>query len=253
MSKLLDIKLKNLPTKSDVEGLKQDNDDNARLKDEVISLRSDREADKRTINMLLAQQKKKNVVVKGLKVDKNCKLAVKTLVEEKLQLNGSRVSDVRKLNEWDCKMMVLVDCESQGEEENILKNGHKLRGSQVFLDKDLAVEKQASKVALLELKKFLLAIRRETKVKVQNDSINVDGNWMSFNNNKVFMWQRKPAESRLKEVYGNSLEMYHITNAFPSQKSKSKKEERYSRVPKGTERKLRYASRKESLKCATHP
>jgi len=86
MSKLLDIKLKNLPTKSEVEGLKQDlksniggislqdkqlTDDNARLNEEVISLRSDREADKRTINMLLEQQKKKNVVVKGLKVEKN--------------------------------------------------------------------------------------------------------------------------------------------------------------------------------------
>jgi len=67
MSKLLDVKLRNRPTKSDVEGLKQDlksdigaislqvkqlTDDNARLKEEVISLRSDREADKRTINML---------------------------------------------------------------------------------------------------------------------------------------------------------------------------------------------------------
>jgi len=90
-------------------------------------------------------------------------LAVKTLIEEKLQLKGSRVADVRKLNERDGKMMVLVECESQGEAENILKNGHKLRGSQVFLDKDLTLEKQANKMALLELK-------------VQNDSINVDGN-----------------------------------------------------------------------------
>jgi len=74
MSKLLDIKLKNLPTKWDVEGLKQElksdieaislqvkqlTDDNARLKEEVISLRSDRETAKRTINMLLEEQKKK--------------------------------------------------------------------------------------------------------------------------------------------------------------------------------------------------
>jgi len=90
--------------------------------------------------------------------------------------------------------MVLVKCESQGEAENILRNGLKLHGSQVFLDKDLTLEKQANKMALLELKKFLLAIRRETKVKVQNDSINVDGNLMSFNNNKVLMWQGQPAE-----------------------------------------------------------
>jgi len=84
ISKLLDKNLKNLPTKSDVEGLKQElksdigaislqvkqlTDDNARHKEEVLSLRSDIEADKRTINMLLEQQKKKNVVVKGLKVD----------------------------------------------------------------------------------------------------------------------------------------------------------------------------------------
>jgi len=62
--------------------------------------------------MLLEQQKKKNVVVKGLNVDKNCKLALKTLIEEKLQLKGSRVSDVRNLNERDGKMMVLVECES---------------------------------------------------------------------------------------------------------------------------------------------
>jgi len=127
-------------------------------------------------------------------VEKNYKLAVKSLIEENLQLKGSRVSDVRKLHERDGKMMVLVECESQEEAENILKNGHKLRGSQVFLDKDLTLEKQANKMALLELKKFLLAIRRETKVKVQNDSINVDGNLMSFNNNKVLMWQGQPAE-----------------------------------------------------------
>jgi len=49
-------------------------------------------------------------------VEKNCKLTVKTLIEEKLQLKSSRVSDVRKLNERDGKMMVLVECESQGGE-----------------------------------------------------------------------------------------------------------------------------------------
>jgi len=53
---------------------------------------------------------------------------------------------LRKPNERDGKMMVLVECESQGEAENILKNVHKLRGSQVFLDKDLTVKKQANKV-----------------------------------------------------------------------------------------------------------
>jgi len=118
--------------------------------------------------------------------------------------------------------MVLVKCESQGEAENILRNGLKLHGSQVFLDKDLTLEKQANKMALLELKKFLLAIRRETKVKVQNDSINVDGNWMSFNNNKVPMWQGKPAETKLKEIYGNSLQMSHINYTSLSRKSKLK-------------------------------
>jgi len=129
---------------------------------------------------------------------------------------------VRKLNERDGKIMVLVECESQGEAENILKNGHKLVGSQVFLDKDLTLEKQANKMALLELKMFLLATRRETKVKVQNDSINVEGNWMSFNNNKVLMWQRKPVETKLKEIYGNSLEMSRNNYASLRQKSKSK-------------------------------
>jgi len=83
-----------------------------------------------------------------------------------------------KLNERDgMAMVVLVEFEAQGEAENILKNAHKLRGSQVFLNMDLTVEKQANKVALLELRKFLLDNRRETKLKVQNDSINVDGNW----------------------------------------------------------------------------
>jgi len=84
------------------------------------------------------------------------------------------------------------------------------------------LEKQANKITLLELKKFILFIRRETKVKVQNDSINVNGNWMSFNNNKVLMRQGKPAETKLKEMYGNSLEMSHINYASLSQKSKSK-------------------------------
>jgi len=129
---------------------------------------------------------------------------------------------VRRLNERDGKMMVLGECESQGEAENILKNGHKLRGSQVFLDKYLTLEKQANKMALLELKKFLLAVRRETKVKVQNDSINVDGNWMSFNNNKVLMWQGKPAETKLKEIYGNSLKMSDSNYASLTKKSKAK-------------------------------
>jgi len=67
-------------------------------------------------------------------VDKYGKLAVKTLIEEKLHLKGSRVSDVGKLNERDGKIMVLVECESQGEAENILKNGHELRGSQQVVE-----------------------------------------------------------------------------------------------------------------------
>jgi len=50
----------------------------------------------------------------------------------------------------------------------------------------------------------------------------VDENWMSFNNNKVLMWQEKLAGTKLKEIYGNSLEMSHINCAFFSQKSKSK-------------------------------
>jgi len=36
------------------------------------------------------------------------------------------------------------------------------------------------------------------------------------------MWQGKPAETKLMEVYGNSLEMSHINYASVSQKSKSK-------------------------------
>jgi len=39
------------------------------------------------------------------------------------------------------------------------------------------------------------------------------------------MWQGKPAETKLKEIYGNSLEMSYI-NAFLSQKSKSKNEKK---------------------------
>jgi len=60
------------------------------------------------------------------------------------------------------------------------------------------------------------------ELKVQNDSINVDGNWLSFNNNKVLMWQGKPAETKLKEIYGNSLKMSDINYASLTQKSKSK-------------------------------
>jgi len=45
---------------------------------------------------------------------------------------------------------------------------------------------------------------------------------MSFNNNKVLMWQGKPAETKLKEIYRNSLEMSHINYASLSQNSKSK-------------------------------
>jgi len=45
---------------------------------------------------------------------------------------------------------------------------------------------------------------------------------MSFNNNKVLMCQGKPAETKLKEICGNSLEMSQINYAYLSQKSKSK-------------------------------
>jgi len=64
-------------------------------------------------------------------------------------------------------------------------------------------------------------MRRETNVKVQDDSINLDGNWMSFNNNKVLMWQGKPAETTFMEIYGNNMEISHISYAFLNHTSKS--------------------------------
>lgn len=214
LSALLDEKMINLPTKDDLEGVKQHINEvktevymlkveNRELKDEVIKLKESRDADQRRLRQIEEDLGKKKLIVRGLKCQTNIIAAVKKVLREKMELNKEiEIDHANKLFEKDGKMTVMVEMRSAGMVVEVLKRTKKLAGTSIFIDRNLSMERQQDKKIMLELRKSLLLYNKSQKVSVRGDKLVVDGNWFYWNNSKILMCGEKPAGEKLVNIYG---------------------------------------------------
>lgn len=217
ISNVLDEKLKDMPTKSDlmivtenVNDVKMEvsklADENKLLQEEVQKLRQYREEDQKRMKYLEEDLGKKKIIIRGLVSQKSTYGAVKKLFNEKLNL-GNRVDieQTRKMFEKDGKMTVMVELKSVKMVSEVFKNAKNLAGSSVYIDRELSSERQQDKKIMLQMKKDILQVDKTKRIAVKNDKLVVDGQVFAWNNNKTLMCGKKPGEDLLKEWYGEKI------------------------------------------------
>lgn len=182
-------------------------EENLALKEEIKCLKEERNTDRRELRRLSEAAKSKNVLVKGLSKDAANKEGISKLCRENLMLSDVRVCDTRIVFENKKSVGVVAELESSGMAKEVLQNSKKLAGSSIFVERDLCEERRTRKKVLLQLKKVILAADRSKKVFVKNDTVNVNGKWMSFDNRNVLVCEGQPAERVLKDIYGDSLNL----------------------------------------------
>lgn len=225
MSKLLDDKMKILATKEDIESIRQQiaentvqiNDlksENLALKDEVMKMRTLREADQHQLTWLEEQIKKKNVIIRGLQPDLSPDLAVKKLCNDILKIpDPLPIVAVRQLADRDGKMCVLVETCNGVVAENILKKSTMLAGTTISLEKDLSNAKLQQKKVMFVLKDQLIRYNKSIKVNVRNENIKIADKWFKWNKKNELECKGENTFVFLKALY-NSDVTKHVTFNF---------------------------------------
>lgn len=213
---LLDDKLKNLPTKGDIEGIKTEmgvlsskvaelTEENHALKEKILKLEAQREQDMKDIKHVVNTQKRKSLVIKGLEKNRIPSEEVKKLCSETLQIQNIQIASTKVLFEHNGKIGVAVEFQTEDNVRYILNNIKKLQNSSVSIERDLNSERQADKKALLKLKKNLLSIDQTHRIVVRDDRMKIGDNWLKWNSEKQLICGDKNGFEVLVALYGNKI------------------------------------------------
>lgn len=214
MSVLLDEKLKNVPTKTDLlqhmQEVKSDvsklASENKALHDEVVKLKVEREEDRQRMRKMEEDLGKKKLIIRGLACQKSAKDAVKKMFNEILKVqNDVEIEYSKKIYEGNDKMTVMVELKSAGMVAEVFKHTKNLKGTHIFVDRDLCAERQQVKKIMLQLKSDILNVDKSKRIGVRNDKMVIDGKWFAWNKNKLLMCGQKTGEEELVNMYGEAI------------------------------------------------
>lgn len=213
----LDEKLNNLPTKKDLEDVKNEISsevntlrlENKNLKEEMAKIKKENDENKKDIQWLQNQVTSNKLLIRGLASNKEPSVEVQTFFKEKLEISPN-VQTVRKIFDRDDKMTVVVELGSYQELVNVLKNTGKLAGSSISVQRDLIPKKQQQKKAFLILKKKILGVNKEHKVVVRDDKLKIKDTWFKWNNENKLVSGNSDGESALTRIYGEPIKSINI-------------------------------------------
>lgn len=155
------------------------------LMHEIELLKLERDKDLRRIAVLESQIKGKNLIFKGLDSKKLANEAVNAVCSEVLKMTDKTgIKSTKKLFEKEGKMTVLVEFQSNDNVEDVLKKTPELKGTAIYIERDIDSEKQQNKVVLLQLKKEILAVSEKYRILVRDDRFNVNKKWLKWNKEK---------------------------------------------------------------------
>uniref|UniRef100_A0A1I8PKZ3 Uncharacterized protein n=1 Tax=Stomoxys calcitrans TaxID=35570 RepID=A0A1I8PKZ3_STOCA len=213
MSQLLDKKLENLPTKTDIldikcsmEGVKEDikrlTTENEVLKTEIKALREAKEEDSKRLQKLENQLGRTKLIIRGLPNQKGLYGAVNNLFRNNLKMNFEpEIENIKKMHETNDKMTVLVELKSARTVSEVFKCTKLLAGSSIFIERDLSGVRLQKKKVMLLMKKELQKLNRDKRIGVRGEQLVVEG--------RTFYWN---AENRL--MCGQSCGIEELTNMF---------------------------------------
>lgn len=215
-SALLEEKMENLATKEDIEVIKTQMQnvtiqveelkmENQHLKDTINIMQIERKNDNIRLEMIENQFRKKNLIFKGIEA-KNTSLseAVKNICKNNLKVNRSYiVKSVKKLTSYKGKLAVIAEMESADVVEDLLKRSKLLKGTTLYLEKDLSKAKQQHKKVMIELKKDLVAVDKAHRVSVINEKLKVEDKWFFWDANNNLKCGALNGGAVLEKYYKN--------------------------------------------------
>lgn len=179
---------------------------NEYLMHEIDLLKMERDKDRKRIAMLEAQIKGKNLIFKGLNSQKSAKDEVNKICKEVLKIEDtSGIKSTRKLFERDGKMTVLVEFQFEENITEVISKTNMLKGTAIYIERDLDAEKQQNKVVLLQLRREVQNMSRKYPIIVRDDRMKINGKWFKFDKNKNLLCGNQDGLIILKELYDNDF------------------------------------------------
>lgn len=216
----LDEKLKSLPTKADLEEIKNEITavnsevqslklENSQLKEELSKVKNENESNKRNIQWLQNQVATNKLFIKGLASASKPEEEVKKLFSENLGVAPS-FKTVRKIFDRNGKMAVIVELENQDAIQEVFKSTRKLVNTSISIERDMMPMKQDHKKAFLRLKIELLAISKDYKIMIRADKMKIQDQWFRWSNGNILLCGNGNGVEQLAKLYGEAIRNINI-------------------------------------------
>lgn len=231
MNTLLEEKLQNLPTKSDLDEVKSEitlasaeigalRTENKKLKEEIQELKDMRREDVNNIRWLEHQIKNTKLIFKGVSSESSATDSVYKVCMENLKINPNIIS-AHKLFERNGTQTVIAEFENESSVSEVLKSTKNLAGTSISIDRDLNPRRQRNKRAMLILRKQILSETKMHKVIVRDDKLKIKDKWFAWNMKNELVCGNQKGEHALKTIYGDNLKTINCNNVFEEMDSKN--------------------------------
>ncbi|XP_075150772.1 uncharacterized protein LOC142224880 [Haematobia irritans] len=216
----LDEKLKSLPSKADLEDVKNEitavnteiqqlRNENVILKEELMKFKKENNDYKRDIMWLQKQIKSNKLFIKGLSQSKNPIEEVNKVFKQQLNIEPN-IKTVTKIFDRNGKMAVLVELENEIQIQEVFKHTKKLAGTTISIERDMMPMKQDHKNAFLGLKRKILAITNKHKIVVREDKMKVGDSWFKWGFGNVLECGKSDGIKELVKLYGDELKDINV-------------------------------------------
>lgn len=231
MNNLLEEKIANLPSKTDIEEIKSGialnskeinelRQENIKLKEEIATLKHVQEEDKSTIRWLEHQIKNNKLVFKGVMIEANPMNSVMKICVEKLKVQP-QIKSARILAKSNNYHTIIAEFDSEETVLQILRSTKNLAGTKLSVDRDLNPRRQRNKTAMLMIRRRILLETTKHAIVVRDDKLKIKDKIFSWNNNNELVCGKENAEVILKDLYGDDLKTTNFNNIFQEIKSKN--------------------------------
>lgn len=231
MNGLLEEKLANLPTKQDIEEVKdgvlaakaeiaQLKAENQMLKDEISTLRVKMQEGEDSLRWLEHQISNSRLIFKGISNIKPPLNAVMQICTERLNISPT-ITSARTIFERNGTQTVIADFGNESNAMEVLRNTRNLAGTSISIDRDLNPRRQKNKVAMLMVRKEILNESKKFKIIVREDRMKINTKWFTWDSRSNLMCGREKAESVLKSLYGEDIRTTCFNNIFEKINSKN--------------------------------
>lgn len=122
----------------------------------------------------------RNLIFKDLVSSSNLFDTIQNILQVKFELTNTHLSRVIKLREHGGKTTALAEFTSAQIVGEIVRNAAKLKGSGVYIDKDLSPEQRTRKSTLLKIRKHILQQSSGSKISVFENKIKIDDNKFNY-------------------------------------------------------------------------